>query len=58
MIYSPVTITYEAEIGAQHLTVGIPICHEDVYATITKLIFDEDRRRVITQTLGEVIPSS
>lgn len=48
-----VEITYDAEIGARHLTVGVPICHQDAYATITKLIFDEDRRRVIAQTRGD-----
>ncbi|TDE22962.1 hypothetical protein [Actinomadura sp. 6K520] len=54
MVVSPDdTVWYDAEIPAQRLRVGIPIMHEDVYATITKLIFDAHRRRVITETRGD-----
>jgi hypothetical protein len=49
---APDTITYDAEIIAQYLRVGNPIYHERVYVTVTAMIRDEARRRVIVETRG------
>ncbi|TDC79886.1 hypothetical protein [Actinomadura sp. 7K507] len=45
---------YDTELPAHKLAVGMPIYHEDdPYVTVTALIFDEDRHRVIAQTRGD-----
>lgn len=50
---APFTIWYDAEIIAQHLRVGHPIRHDDIYATVKVIIRDEARRRVIVEARGD-----
>ena len=46
-------ITYDAQIRGRYLRIGNPIFHDGVYATVTAMICDDDRRRVIAQTRGD-----
>jgi hypothetical protein len=50
---APFLIWYDAEIIAQYMRSGNPICRDDIYATVTQIIRDEARRRVIVETRGD-----
>ncbi|TDD60131.1 hypothetical protein E1293_45925 [Actinomadura darangshiensis] len=47
-------IWYDVELPAESLTAGMRFYYdEDVYVTVTALIFDEERHRVIAETRGD-----
>lgn len=46
---TPDVIDYNTAIAAQDLRPGNPICYDDTYATITAIIRDDDKQRVILQ---------